>query len=89
MTESILCVDEVMRMVRIRDLYPGMVLHKAIRTTTGVLVIAKGHEITFALVERLRNYAEKVEIAEPFCCAMKQPAAAAMSRRCIDSRWAP
>jgi len=43
-----------------------MILGEDIRAKTGTLVIAKGHEVTKVLLERLRSYAEKVEIVEPF-----------------------
>jgi response regulator RpfG family c-di-GMP phosphodiesterase len=58
--------DTVVRLVRVRDLFPGMVLSEDVRTDTGLLVLAKGHEVTGAMVERLRNYAKHVQLVEPF-----------------------
>jgi hypothetical protein len=59
-------VEAVRRVVRVRDLCPGMVLDEDIRTITGSLVLAKGHEVTFALIERLRSYGQRVGVVEPF-----------------------
>jgi hypothetical protein len=56
----------VVRVLRVRDLCPGMVLEEDIRTVTGGLVLAKGHEVSFALIERLRSYRQRVGVVEPF-----------------------
>ena len=56
----------VVRLAAVRDLYPGMVLDEDIRAKTGLLVIAKGHEVTYAMMERLRSYATRVPLVEPF-----------------------
>jgi HD-GYP domain-containing protein (c-di-GMP phosphodiesterase class II) len=58
--------ETVVRLVRVRDLFPGMVLSEDVRTDTGLLVLAKGHEVTGAMVERLRSYAKQVQLVEPF-----------------------
>ena len=58
--------DTVIRTVGVCDLFPGMILAEDIRTTTGGLVLAKGHEVTVALIERLRSYGKRVDIGEPF-----------------------
>ncbi|MBX3229232.1 MAG: response regulator [Labilithrix sp.] len=42
--------------ISIAALKEGMVIAADVRTTTGILVVARGHTITEALVERLRNY---------------------------------
>ncbi len=54
------------RMATVRDLYPGMVLGEDIRTKTGALVLAKGHEVTQMMRERLYRYTRNVEVLEPF-----------------------
>jgi hypothetical protein len=56
----------VLQALRVRDLCPGMVLEEDIRTLTGSLVLARGHEVSFALIERLRAYRQRVGIVEPF-----------------------
>jgi response regulator RpfG family c-di-GMP phosphodiesterase len=58
--------EAVAQLVTVRDLYPGMVLDENIRAKTGLLVIAKGHEVTYAMMERLRSYAKRVPLVEPF-----------------------
>ena len=59
-------IDTVVQLVGVRDLFPGMVLAEDVRTKTGSLVLAKGHEITYTMMERLRSYAWYVDIAQPF-----------------------
>jgi response regulator RpfG family c-di-GMP phosphodiesterase len=46
------------------DLSPGMILHQEVRTQTGMLVVAKGQEITSPLLIRLRNFRQKQTIAD-------------------------
>jgi response regulator RpfG family c-di-GMP phosphodiesterase len=58
--------EAVAQLLTVRDLYPGMVLDENIRTKTGLLVIARGHEVTYAMMERLRSYAKRVPLVEPF-----------------------
>jgi response regulator RpfG family c-di-GMP phosphodiesterase len=58
--------ETVAQLVTVRDLYPGMILDENIRAKTGLLVIAKGHEVTYAMMERLRSYAKRVPLVEPF-----------------------
>ena len=54
------------RTCRIGELSAGMVLNQEIRTHTGMLVVAKGQEITYLLLTKLRNYWEKQAIANSF-----------------------
>lgn len=59
--------ETVTRVVRVRELCPGMMLDEDIRTATGGLVLARGHEVTFTLIERLRSYGQRVGgVVEPF-----------------------
>ena len=38
---------------------------KDICMKTGQLILAKGYEVTYTMMERLRSYARRVSIAEP------------------------
>jgi hypothetical protein len=58
--------NAVGRLISMRELAIGMILGEDIRAQTGTLGLAKGHEVTKVLLERLRSYAEKVDIVEPF-----------------------
>ena len=51
-----------LRVVEIRDLRVGMVLNEDLRSAHGLLLAAKGQEITYALVKTIRNFAEKKSI---------------------------
>jgi len=65
-TLEVVEAETIMRVVGVRDLFPSMVLAEDIRTKTGGLVLAKGHEVTSVLIERLRSYGKRVDIVEPF-----------------------
>lgn len=51
--------------VPLRDLEPGMLLAEDVTTTNGLLVIAKGQDVTPSLKTRLANFARTMPIQEP------------------------
>ena len=59
-------VKAIVQLITVRDLYAGMILDEDIRAKTGLLVMAKGHEVTYAMMERLRSSAKRVPLVEPF-----------------------
>jgi len=61
------------RPVFIEDLAEGAILDQDIRTPDGLLVAAKGQEVSFSLLRKLRSYREKGTI--PGEVAASQPAA--------------
>ena len=48
-----------------KDLIPGMLLRSNIKTTDGTLILSAGHKITPLTLEKIRNFALTVGIAEP------------------------
>jgi len=44
----------------------GMILDEEVRTKTGTLLATKGHQVTSALLARLRNFAHGVGVVQPF-----------------------
>lgn len=48
----------------IQELSIGMILEQEIRTSTGLLLVAKGQEITFPLILKLKNFREKGAVPE-------------------------
>ena len=46
-------------------LQPGMVFAEDVQTTTGVLFIARGQEVTPTLLERIQNLPRIIEVIEP------------------------
>jgi response regulator RpfG family c-di-GMP phosphodiesterase len=54
------------RSVSVQELAVGMVLGESIYAANGLLLVAKGQEVTRPLLERLRNFAVKIGIVEPF-----------------------
>jgi len=47
-----------LRPIDVRDLRPGMILNGDLRSSTGTLLAAKGHEVSHALVKTVRNFVE-------------------------------
>jgi HD domain len=59
-----LSCEKAPRAVHVLDLTAGMILHEEIRTKLGVLLVAKGQEVTYPLLVRLRNYYQRRAIAD-------------------------
>lgn len=58
-------VQSVVRTLYIRDVCPNMIVHQDIRTHKGILVVAKGQEVTPAVLELLQLWAKSKDIVEP------------------------
>jgi len=54
------------RAIYIKDLVAGMVADENILTVSGLLLIAKGQEVSQPLIERLRSFSRTTDIIEPF-----------------------
>jgi CheY-like chemotaxis protein len=48
--------EEQVREVPLQALEPGMVLGEGLRTRAGLLLVSRGHEVTFTLLKRLAHY---------------------------------
>jgi hypothetical protein len=57
--------DMVVRTVSLDELKTGMVLDEDLFATNDLLLMTQGQEITPAMLERLRNFARGIGIAEP------------------------
>jgi CheY-like chemotaxis protein len=53
------------RSVRLADLAEGMILEQDVRAGTGLLLIARGHEVTPTVLGKLRRYGKSMKIIEP------------------------
>jgi response regulator RpfG family c-di-GMP phosphodiesterase len=53
-------------------LRPGMVFAEDVRSRDGALLIARGHEVTQSLIERMRNFSRNVGVREPLKVATKK-----------------
>ena len=57
---------EDVRFIKVRELAPNMILDQDVRTASGILLIAKGQEVTPSMHQRLENFARIGEgIQEP------------------------
>lgn len=57
--------DRQHQMLAIKDLRPGMTLVDDLRARNNVLLVARGQELTHALLERIANFNRLVGVAEP------------------------
>jgi hypothetical protein len=53
------------RELSLRDVQPGMIFASDVTTRAGVLLIARGQEVTESLVERIRNFSGALGVREP------------------------
>jgi response regulator RpfG family c-di-GMP phosphodiesterase len=51
--------------MRLREVRAGMRFAEDVRTRKGVLLIARGQEVTLGLLERIRNFSEHLGVKEP------------------------
>ncbi len=57
--------DSLTQALFIRDLRAGMILSEGVTTRDGLLIVARGSEVSPALLERLRGWAELDRVVEP------------------------
>jgi len=65
--------DLAIQEVRIPELATNMILAEDVRTTSGLLLVSKGQEVTPSLRQRLKNFAKKVDIEEPIRVVVRPP----------------
>jgi CheY-like chemotaxis protein len=58
--------EHVMRSVRLAELEPGMLLDEPLMTLKGICLVPAGHEVTAALLARLRSIDSNIRVQEPF-----------------------
>jgi CheY-like chemotaxis protein len=58
--------ERMIRSIRLIDLAPGMLLDEPLVTRKGFCLIPAGHEVTAALLARLRGIDSTVQVQEPF-----------------------
>ena len=59
-------VEKVVMMLRVKDLTAQMIIAEDVIAKNGILLAAKGQEVTFPVIERLQNFSKRVGIDEPF-----------------------
>jgi CheY-like chemotaxis protein len=58
--------ERVLRSIRLRDLAPGMQLDEPLMSRRGACLAPAGHEVTVAMLARLRGIDSTIEVQEPF-----------------------
>lgn len=59
-------LDRALKMVKVKELNTGMVADEDIEAQNGLLLVPKGQEITYPVIERLRNFSRHTGVLEPF-----------------------
>lgn len=54
-----------LRLVRVSELRLHMILDADVRARTGILLVARGQDVTYSVIECLRNFASRVGVQEP------------------------
>ncbi|MGH9351736.1 MAG: HD domain-containing phosphohydrolase [Terriglobia bacterium] len=54
-----------LREIFLREVRPGMVFAEDVKTTRGLLLIARGQEATLGLIERIMNFSPSLAVKEP------------------------
>jgi response regulator RpfG family c-di-GMP phosphodiesterase len=65
-------VGEVTKLLRVKELKTGMIADNDIRAQNGLLLVSQGQEITYPVLERLRNFSRQVGIVEPVRVVVQQ-----------------
>lgn len=63
--EKIMTVD-------VRDMSVGMIVERDIMALNGVLIVPKGQEVTWSLLQGLKNFSQQVGVQEPILVRVKQ-----------------
>ncbi len=58
------------REVRLEEMEVGMVLASDVTTRASMLLVARGHQVTAQLIERLRNFDLKFGVVQPIVCEL-------------------
>jgi ActR/RegA family two-component response regulator len=61
------------RVLKSTELCPAMIVDQDVRAKNGLLLLAKGQEVTLSVLGRLRSFAAKVGIAEPIRVLVGKP----------------
>ncbi len=55
----------VTKRVRVMELHSGMTVNQNVLTKNGILIVAKGQEVSYTVIQRLRNFAGTIGVVEP------------------------
>ncbi len=59
-------IERIHKMIDVMGLKPGMIVDQDVLAENGLLLAVKGQEVSFPVIERLRNFASTVGVHEPF-----------------------
>ena len=58
--------EKGVRSIMLKEVHFGMIAYDDIRAMNGLLLVAKGQEITYPVIVRLNNFTSRIGIQEPF-----------------------
>lgn len=58
--------EKGVRSITLKEVHFGMIAYDDIRAMNGLLLVAKGQEITYPVIVRLTNFASRIGVREPF-----------------------
>lgn len=59
-------MEKVVKRVDVLSLQTGMIVNQDVLANNGILIAAKGQEVSFAVIERMRNFSNSIGVSEPF-----------------------
>jgi hypothetical protein len=72
------------RRIGVASLRPGMILEEDVRARNGLLLVARGQEVTLAIARRVQGFAQGLGVREPFSVRVPAPTAAAPGGRSLS-----
>ena len=57
---------KVVKSIRVPELDRSMIFDEDVYATDGMLLVSKGEEVTFPMINRLRNFARGIGVGQPF-----------------------
>jgi hypothetical protein len=60
-----------LKALTLKELRIGMVLADDVKTRNGTLLVGKGQRVTLQLLDRLRNFDQRVGVVEPIPCEVE------------------
>jgi hypothetical protein len=63
------------RVLKATELFPAMIVDQDVRAKNGLLLLARGQEVTLSVLGRLKSFAARIGIAEPIRVLVGKPEA--------------
>jgi hypothetical protein len=61
------------RVLKATELFPAMIVDQDVRAKNGLLLLARGQEVTLSVLGRLKSFAARIGIVEPIRVLVGKP----------------